>query len=130
MLNAAAQGRSLRVVDDQRGAPTSCRALARQLKVATEQGWQGLVHTTCQGETTWHGFAKAIFEAKGRAVDLNSCATADYPTPARRPAFSVLDGSRRATLGTDLMPHWRNALLEVLEDPEGALIMSREPNRA
>ncbi len=41
MLNAAAQGRALRVVDDQRGAPTTCRALARQLKVAAEQGWQG-----------------------------------------------------------------------------------------
>lgn len=115
MLAAAAQGRSLRVVADQRGAPTTCRALARQLKVATEEGWQGLVHTTCQGETTWHGFAKAIFEAKGLSVDLSPCTTADYPTPATRPAYSVLDGSRRRTLGTDLMPHWHEALLEVLE---------------
>ncbi|NTW87121.1 MAG: dTDP-4-dehydrorhamnose reductase [Holophagaceae bacterium] len=114
MVNAAGQGRSLRVVDDQRGAPTTCRALARQLKVAAEEGWQGLVHTTCQGETTWHGFAKAIFEAKGMAVDLSPCATADYPTPATRPAYSVLDGSRRAILGCDLMPGWHDALLEVI----------------
>jgi dTDP-4-dehydrorhamnose reductase len=106
MLNAAAQGKSLRVVDDQRGAPTTCRALARQLKMAAEQNWQGLVHTTCQGETTWHGFAWAIFEAKGIAADLSPCATADYPTPARRPAYSVLDGTRRRSLGPDLMPTW------------------------
>ncbi len=118
MVNAAAQGRPLRVVDDQRGAPTTCRALARQLKVAAEEGWQGLVHATCQGETTWHGFAQAIFAAKGMAVDLSPCTTTDYPTPAQRPAYSVLDGGRRATLGTDLMPDWRDALLEVMEYPD------------
>jgi dTDP-4-dehydrorhamnose reductase len=115
MLNAAAQGRSLRVVDDQRGAPTTCRALARQLKVAVAEEWQGLVHITCQGETTWHGFAKAIFEAKGMAVDLSPCTTADYPTPARRPAYSVLNGEKRKGLGADLMPTWEEALKEVLQ---------------
>ena len=118
MVNAAAQGRALRVVDDQRGAPTTCRALARQLKVAAEEGWQGLVHATCQGETTWHGFAQAIFAAKGMAVDLSPCTTADYPTPAKRPAYSVLDGSRRATLGSDLMPDWHEALVEVIRHPD------------
>lgn len=118
MLNAANQGRSLRVVDDQRGAPTTCRALARQLKVAAEEGWRGLVHATCGGETSWHGFAQAIFEAHGMAVDLSPCTTADYPTPARRPGYSVLDGGRRRTLGTDLMPPWREALREVAEHPE------------
>ena len=117
MLNAAAQGRSLRVVDDQRGAPTTCRALARQLKVAAEEGWQGLVHMTCQGETTWHGFAQAIFVAKGMAVDLSPCTTVDYPTPAQRPAYSVLDGTRRRSLGADLMPPW----LEALEEAAGGL---------
>ena len=114
MLNAAAQGRALRVVDDQHGAPTTCRTLARQLKVAVEEEWQGLVHATCQGETTWHGFAKAIFEAKGMSVALSPCTTADYPTPARRPAYSVLSGDRRRILGTDLMPEWRVALAEVM----------------
>ena len=118
MLNAAAQGRALRVVDDQRGSPTTCRALARQLKVAVEQGWQGTVHTTCLGDTTWHGFAQAIFAAKGIPVDLSPCTTADYPTPARRPAYSVLDGSRRRTLGLDLMPDWRDALAEVITLPD------------
>ena len=118
MVNAANQGRDLRVVDDQRGAPTTCRALARQLQLAAKHNWQGLVHTTCQGETTWHGFAKAIFQAKGMSVGLSSCTTADYPTPATRPAYSVLDGHRRSSLGADLMPDWQEALLEVIEHPE------------
>ena len=115
MLNAAAQGRALRVVDDQRGAPTTCRALARQLRVAAEEGWQGLVHATCAGETTWHGFAKEIFAAAKVKADLSPCTTAEYPTPAKRPAYSVLDGARRRSFGPDLMPEWREALLEVVE---------------
>ncbi len=118
MLNAAAQGRALRVVDDQRGAPTTCRALARQLQVAVAEEWNGLVHTTCQGETTWYGFAKAIFEAKGMAVDLSPCGTADYPTPAKRPAYSVLSGDKRTRLGTDVMPHWLEALGDVIATPD------------
>lgn len=116
MLGAAAQGRALRVVDDQVGAPTTCRALARQLAVAVEEDWQGLVHMTCQGETTWHGFAQAIFEAKGMTVELSPCSTADYPTPARRPAYSVLSGGKRKLLGTDAMPDWRSALSAVVVD--------------
>lgn len=115
MLNAAAQGRALRVVDDQRGAPTTCRALARQLKVAAEQGWQGLVHTTCAGETTWHGFAQAIFESTRIPADLSPCSTDDYPTPAKRPAYSVLDGNHRRSLGPDVMPDWREGLREIVE---------------
>ena len=117
MVGAAEQGRALRVVADQRGTPTTCRALARQLLVGMEEGWRGLVHGTCQGETTWHGFAAEIFKRKGIAADLSPCATADYPLPAPRPAYSVLSGEYRKSLGTDVMPHWEEALAEVLADP-------------
>jgi dTDP-4-dehydrorhamnose reductase len=118
MLNAAAQGRSLKVVDDQRGCPTTCRHLARQLRIALEEGWRGLVHATCSGETTWHGFAAEIFRLGGVAADLQPCTTAEYPLPAARPAYSVLDGARRSELGTDAMPHWRDALAEIIRYPE------------
>ncbi|MCE1228288.1 MAG: dTDP-4-dehydrorhamnose reductase [Firmicutes bacterium] len=114
MVNAARQGRALRVVDDQRGTPTSCRALARQLHGALNEGWQGIVHGTCGGDTTWHGFAAEIFRQMDMSVDLSPCTTAEYPTPAKRPAYSVLAGGRRKTLGTDLMPTWEEALEEVV----------------
>jgi len=113
MVDAARQGRALRVVDDQRGSPTSCRALARQLHQALAEGWRGLVHGTCSGETTWHGFAAEIFRLRGIQASLSPCATADYPTPAERPAYSVLSGARRILLGSDLMPSWQAALEEV-----------------
>jgi dTDP-4-dehydrorhamnose reductase len=118
MCNAARQGRPLRVVDDQVGSPTTCRALSRQLKIGIEQGWQGLIHGTCSGQTSWHGFAAEIFRQAGISADLNPCATSEYLLPAKRPAFSVLDGSHRSELGTDLMPDWREALAEVIADPK------------
>ena len=114
MLRAASQGKSLKVVDDQRGTPTSCRALAHQLQVAVDEGWRGLVHASCEGETTWFGFAQEIFRQRGLAVELAPCTTADYPVPAPRPAYSVLSGTHRRELGTDVMPNWKAGLAEVL----------------
>jgi dTDP-4-dehydrorhamnose reductase len=114
MLNVAAQGRSLKVVDDQQGTPTSCRALARQLEVAAREGWRGTVHVTCSGATTWCGFAREIFRQHGLNPDLQPCTTADYPTPAPRPAYSVLGGAGRSQRGTDIMPDWKDALSEVV----------------
>ena len=114
MLNAARQGRAIRVVADQRGTPTSCRALARQLLGAVDQGWRGRVHATCLGETTWHGFATEIFRQTGVPANLSPCTTDAYPLPAHRPAYSVLSGARRRLLGTDLMPPWEEALAEVV----------------
>jgi len=117
MLRAAGEGRSLRVVADQRGTPTSCRALARQMRLAVDGGWEGLVHATCGGETTWHGFAAEIFRQRGLDADLTACATADYPAAAPRPAYSVLCNDHRRSLGPDAMPDWEEALADVLADP-------------
>jgi dTDP-4-dehydrorhamnose reductase len=116
MINAAGQGRPLKVVDDQVGSPTTCRALARQLQVAVAEDWRGLVHGTCHGQTSWYGFTAEIFRRKGIQADLQPCSTADFPRPAPRPAYSVLDGSLRARLGTDLMPSWQEALAEVVAE--------------
>ncbi len=116
MLRAAARGRTLKVVDDQRGTPTSCRALARQLERSVLEEWRGLVHASCQGETTWYGFAKEIFRVAGIPADLHPCSTAEYPTPAPRPAYSVLSGTHRGELGSDVMPDWEAAMPEVLAD--------------
>jgi len=116
MLNAAKSGKALKVVDDQRGTPTTCRALARQIRVAVQEDWQGIVHGTSQGEATWHGFASEIFRQAGLTAALSPCTTADYPTPAIRPTYSVLDGTKRSTLGTDLMPLWQEALAEVIAE--------------
>jgi dTDP-4-dehydrorhamnose reductase len=119
MLKLAAQGKPLKVVNDQLGAPTTCRALARQLQGALEAGCCGVLNMTCAGETTWYGFAVEIFRQHGLQVDLNPCRTEDFPRPARRPSYSVLCGDRRSQLGVDVMPDWRQALSEVVDETIG-----------
>ena len=123
----AAQQEELRVVDDQRGAPTWARAIAEATALILtrcnarsgpgelgERG--GLYHLSAAGETTWFGFAEAIISGMRAAGDRLSArevvaiATADYPTPAQRPAWSVLDcGKARDAFGVNL-PHWRDQL--------------------
>jgi dTDP-4-dehydrorhamnose reductase len=116
MIKLAGQGAPLRIVNDQHGAPTSCRALARQMQHAVENQWRGLYHATCGGETTWHGFADAIFKNLGLAPGHLPCPTSEYPTPAKRPAYSVLDNTKRKLKGDDLMGTWEDASREVIED--------------
>ena len=116
MRSLAAKGAPLKVVDDQWGSPTTCRTLARQLQAAVEAQCRGVLHATCSGETTWHGFAAAIFRECGLTVALSPCTTAEFPRPAPRPAYSVLSGARRRSLGVDRMPSWEEALREVAAD--------------
>lgn len=111
----AEEGRALRIVDDQVGCPTWCRPVADVTAAALAHGASpealrevsGVYHAVCGGETSWCGFAKA-FLPPGAAVQ--PIATADYPTPARRPAYSVLDcGKLKRVFGLAL-PSWQEAL--------------------
>ena len=99
----ARERNELRVVADQHGSPTSARDLAATILriaprlIADEELW-GTYHFTGFGATTWHGFAVAIVAAQapltGYAPKVTAVTTADYPTPAARPANSLLDCSR------------------------------------
>ena len=111
-IAAAARERgSLKVVDDQVGAPTTTLELAPALWDVLQQGAPGVYHAACEGSCSWHGFTAAILAELGLgAVRLEPCATADFPRPAPRPAYSVLDSGKLARLrGRPLAP-WRDAL--------------------
>jgi dTDP-4-dehydrorhamnose reductase len=96
----------LRVVDDQRGVPTSSRFLAENTLSLVNKGIQGLLHLVPSGETTWYGFAREIL---GPRANVTPITTAEYPTAARRPANSVLDNAKaREALGA--IPDWREVL--------------------
>jgi dTDP-4-dehydrorhamnose reductase len=125
MLRLAATRDEIRVVDDQRGAPTSSAQLARLTRQLVEGGLEplraqaGVYHATAAGVTTWFGFAQAIFEtlarlrgAGFRSPRLVPIASSEYPTPARRPANSVLSSERlAANLGVRIAD-WRSGLQE------------------
>lgn len=122
MLRVGAERDVLQVVDDQVGTPTPAALIADVTAQALRHpgALSGTWHLTATGETSWHGFAEAIFAAavaRGvlqRAPRVEAITTADYPTPARRPAYSHLDVSRlQADFGIRL-PTWQEGLAQVM----------------
>jgi dTDP-4-dehydrorhamnose reductase len=113
----AALGRtkeSLRVVDDQRGRPTSAEALAETTLDLLAAGARGILHACDGGECTWYELARAVIAEVAPACRVEPCTTAEFPRPAPRPAYSVLDlGPTEAILGRPATP-WREALADVL----------------
>jgi len=128
MLRLAGERDELRVVDDQRGSPTAAPDIAEAILaiVATigRTGWQesyaGVFHLTGGGETTWCGFARTIMAeaaARGaRSVPVTAIGTADFPTPARRPANSRLDAGRLAEVFGIRLPPWQESLAATLDE--------------
>ncbi len=122
MLRLMAEKDSLRIVADQIGAPTAAPSLARALWGLLDAGATGLYHHTDSGVASWYDFAVAIQEealASGlleKAIPVYPIPATDYPTPATRPGFSVLDtGATRALLGKPA-PHWRVNLRDVMKE--------------
>jgi dTDP-4-dehydrorhamnose reductase len=124
MLRLARERDVVRVVADQHGTPTAAADIAQAIfallpKLGAPDAAFGTFHLTNCGRTTWHGFAEAIFaELKERGLPaprLEAITTADYPTPAQRPAMSVLDGSKlERAYGLRLRP-WQAALRETMD---------------
>jgi dTDP-4-dehydrorhamnose reductase len=129
MLRLGAERPELRVVDDQVGAPTSAAAIAAATARLLEQYAQytrhdnpglpwaaGIYHMTAAGSTSWCGFARAIFSAGilGTPPRVQPIPSSDYPTPARRPANSVLANEKFARTFGFRLPGWQNQLEQVL----------------
>ena len=116
MLRLARQGHEvLRVVDDQRGNPTSTSAVAAALRhILLRPGLVGTFHLTCEGETTWYGFAREIFRLAGMEQCVVPCTSAEYVTPARRPENSCLEMRMLCLLGLPSMPHWQESLADFM----------------
>lgn len=122
MLRLAAERDELRVVDDQIGSPSWTGDIADALIALIGRDARGCFHFTNEGVASWYDFAVAILaEARAlgfpiKAQRVTPIPTSGYPTPARRPAYSVLDKQKiRAALGRPI-PHWREALAAMLRE--------------
>lgn len=118
MLRLAADRTSLSVVNDQHGTPTNANDLAEALLHIIEHDNKayGIYHYSNEGETTWYGFAAGIFELNNVLINLQPIPSADYPTPAKRPAYSVLDKSKiKKTFGL-FVPDWVSSLKKCSEN--------------
>ena len=126
MLRLAGERDQLRIVADQRGAPTSARLIAAATALAlarcldSERSLGGTYHLSAGGVCSWYDFALALLQRAAAAgvvacvPDVVPIATADYPTRAARPAYSVLDTTRfRTTFGLQL-PAWQSGLDAVI----------------
>lgn len=116
VLRLAREGMPLRVVADQFGAPTSAAMLARATAQAlsTQAPPSGLYHMSAAGRTSWHGFACVILREFGIADPVTAIAAAEYPTPAKRPANSLLGTGRLAASFGIRMPSWEAGLHETV----------------
>lgn len=116
MLVLAQSKKQLSIVADQTGTPTYAMDLANVILqlVYTNSKAYGIYHYSNQGHTTWYGFAKAIFELSSLNIRVLPITTAQYPTPAKRPAYSVLDTHKlRDAFGVPI-PYWQESLQEAL----------------
>lgn len=134
MIRAMNARESVKVVSDQRGTPTNCATLAgvilKIIQIRSESQLtdrkipNGIYHVTDEGETTWFDFTNDIkkqADKKGLLTNekcvVNPCATEDYPTPAKRPAYSVLSKKKiQQTLGIAL-PTWEESLSAFINSP-------------
>jgi dTDP-4-dehydrorhamnose reductase len=123
MLRLAGERDELRVVGDQVGTPTSAPLIARVTANALQESpaKSGLWHLTAGGSTSWHGFASAIVDgacARGLLREkprVTAITTTDYPTPARRPDYSLLDTSALRAQWNLVLPDWDEGLAQVLD---------------
>lgn len=124
LLAAGRTGAELSVVDDQHGTPTAAVDVAATLMtiaarlLSGDRTAFGTYHYSAAGSTTWFGFAEALFERvarlEGRRPSLRPVPSADRPTPARRPAYSVLDCDKIMAVFAPPRRPWRDALDDVL----------------
>jgi dTDP-4-dehydrorhamnose reductase len=110
----------VKVVTDQMGNPTSTLAVAEHIKLLVKTPISGVIHLTCEGEASWHDFAREIFRLWDLSPDPVPCLTGDFPRPAPRPADSRLEKRSLRLLGLPNMPDWRQALHEFRQHyPDG-----------
>jgi dTDP-4-dehydrorhamnose reductase len=116
MLRLMNERNEISVINDQIGSPTYARDLARTIIGIIDRGfWRsGIYHYSNEGEISWYDFAEAIKEIKNLQCIINAIPSIAYPTPAKRPKFSLLNTSKIKDTYNITVPFWRDSLVEML----------------
>jgi dTDP-4-dehydrorhamnose reductase len=112
----------IKVVNDQIGNPTWTQDVVRQTEIVIRHNLEGIYHCTSEGEVSWYGFAREIFNFLNIDADLVPCTTDEYRRPAPRPKYSCLENHRLNEAGLNVMRNYRAALVDFLEHHGGALL--------
>lgn len=116
MIRLMSERDEISVIADQIGSPTYARDLANAIfTIINSEKWEkGIYHFSNEGEISWYDFAVAIRDNKGLQCKINAIPTTAYPTPAKRPQYSLLDKTKiKNTFGVSV-PHWKESLKEML----------------
>lgn len=124
MLRLAMQNpeREIRVVNDQFGSPTWSHTLARQIAAVIDAKATGVFHATSEGYCSWFDLASRFLQLMDVPHRLVPCTTAEYPTPARRPANSILENAALKNLGLNVSKHWKMELSHFVSKHGDALL--------
>ena len=116
MIRLGKEKSELGVIFDQIGTPTYARDLARVIMTAIEKGIQpGVFHFSNEGVISWYDFTKAIHRLAGiTTCHVRPLHTSEYPTPAHRPHYSVLDKTKLKTAYGIEVPYWEDSLAECI----------------
>lgn len=115
MLKMSETNDKVRVVKDQIGNPTSADELAAAIAYLLPTDNYGLFHGTCEGSCSWAEFTSEIFRLAGKSTEVESITTAEYPTPAKRPAYSMLDNYMLRMTTDFQFAHWKDAIAEYMK---------------
>ena len=121
ILKLASTRPEISVVNDQRGSPTFTRDLASALVQLCRASARGIVHVTNSGDCTWYEFASEIVRESGLTTTVKPVTTAEFPRPARRPAYSVLSPDSLHAYNVRML-EWRDALRRYLASAAASVV--------
>jgi dTDP-4-dehydrorhamnose reductase len=112
VLALATEQEQLRIVNDQYCTPSFAPHVAEGILRLLERSATGLFHVVNSGATTWYKFASELFRVAGQTLTLHSICASEYPTPSKRPAYSVLDTTKFSASTGDALPPWQIGIQE------------------
>lgn len=115
MLRLSQEKSEIAVVGDQYGTPTYTKDLCCVIERLMHTEFYGTYHASNEGSCSWCEFAKEIMKMAGRKTIINSLTTAEYPTKAQRPMYSVMNNSLLKLRGLNVMRNWQEALADYLQ---------------
>ena len=114
--------KSIKIVNDQFGSPTSSKTLAKQIDRVYQNKLKGIYHATSEGKCSWYDFAVACAEEMDMKNLFIPCQTNEYPTPAKRPNNSVLENSNFKKINENCFTDWKNELKDFISCHRDLLI--------
>ncbi|MCL2184106.1 MAG: dTDP-4-dehydrorhamnose reductase [Chitinispirillia bacterium] len=123
----AREGKPLKVVNDQFGTPTWTVSVCRQVLAMLDRSERGVFHSTSEGSCSWFDFAMEIVASAGINVDIRPCTTEEFPRPAPRPCYSVLENARLKAAGANIMPEWKDGFREFLSTADPLTFNNENP---